>query len=259
MPPLLVIPALPQTMAATHELPALPALCELLRLSDSPTTAENWRSGLLTDLGAPPLHVPESVIAAVAAGISAGRSICLATPVHAIAGMHRVHLHTGIVRLREDERVAMQADFAVQFGAELRLHSVGEQWLLEGPFANEADESDPAEWFGAPLERRLARSPEQRRLRRLGAEMEMWLAALPLNAQRQRQGRLAVNLLWVWGGGVARERSAIPALAAVQIFGATDDAWLAGCAALTGKRLAALPGQWLGASRCCLRPPRRRN
>ena len=109
MSPLLVMPALPRTADVAHEaLPALPALCELLRLADASGPDPGWRAGLLRDLGAGPQVFPEAVIAASALQIDPASAVCLVAPVHAVAGMHRVHLHAaGILQLAAEERSAL--------------------------------------------------------------------------------------------------------------------------------------------------------
>jgi len=246
MPPLLVIPAFPRTADAAREsLPVLPALSELLRLADVAQPDADWRSGMLRDLGYGAARVPEAVVAAAALQVPAGRGVCLAAPVHAVAGMHRVHLHAaGVLSLATDEREELAREFAVQFGPEVCLRGAGNQWLIEADCASTADETDPADWVGAPLERRPANSPGQRLLRRLGAEVEMWLADLPLNERRRRRGKLPVNLLWMWGGGQVPAAGAMPALSAVRLHGPADDAWLAGCAALWGGTVVAVPAAW---------------
>lgn len=249
MPPLLVIPTLPRAAQIAGEaLPELPALAELLRLADVTDADAGWRRGLLRYLGADAdADLPEAVVAASALGIPAGSSVCLAAPVHAVAGLHRVHLHAaGILELPEDERQALAEGFIAQFGPDLRLHAAGSQWLLEAGCAVSADDTDPAEWIGAPLERQPAGSPAQRQLRRLGAEIEMWLAELPVNDRRRRRGQLPVNLLWLWGGGVVRARQALPAAPAMQVFGDASDPWLAGFATLGGGAVRPLPAGWSG-------------
>jgi hypothetical protein len=149
-----------------------------------------------------------------------------------------------VLDLAEEERAELAAGFAGQFGPELELKGTGSQWLVEADCAVAADETDPAEWLGAPLERRPASSPAQRLLRRLGAEVEMWLADLPLNARRRGRRQLPVNLLWMWGGGRVPARDAMPAPVAVPLHGAAADAWLAGCAALSGGTVSPLPVAW---------------
>jgi hypothetical protein len=246
MPPLIVIPAIARAADVDHETwPALPALSELLRLADSDAADADWRSGMLRDLGAAAGRMPEAVIAAAALRVPSGRGVCLVAPVHAVAGLHRVHLHAaGVLDLAGEERAELAEGFADQFGPELQLKGTGSQWLIEADCAVAADETDPAEWLGAPLERRPASSAEQRLLRRLGAEVEMWLADLPLNARRRGRRQLPVNLLWMWGGGRVPAQDAMPAPPATPLHGAGQDAWLAGCAALWGGTVRPLPRAW---------------
>lgn len=45
---------------------------------------------------------------------------------------------------------------------------------------------------------------------KLTSEIEMTLHAQPVNAERQSRGRPPVNSLWIWGGGYAPERRAVP-------------------------------------------------
>ena len=134
MSPLLVMPALPRTADVAHEaLPALPALCELLRLADASGPDSGWRAGLLRDLGAGPQVFPEAVIAAGALQIAPASGVCLVAPVHAVAGMHRVHLHAeGILQLAADERVARGRDLAPRFGPDLVVHEAGNRGVLGG-------------------------------------------------------------------------------------------------------------------------------
>jgi hypothetical protein len=246
MPPLLVIPAMPGSADATRQaLPALPALCELLRLADPSDVDADWRTGMLRDLAPAHRAIPEAVIAAAALDLPVGAGVCLAAPVHAVAGLHRVHLHhAGILQLPGEEQSQLAAQFASQFGSEVRLHPAGSQWLLEGAGAAGAWDSDPEEWVGAPLERQPAACADQRLMRRLGAEIEMWLADLPMNEGRRRRGQLPVNLLWMWGGGTTRARNELPALPALPVHGATSDAWLAGFAVLTGGVVLPIPANW---------------
>jgi hypothetical protein len=77
-------------------------------------------------------------------------------------------------------------------------------------------------------------------LRRLGAEIEMWLHAHPLNERRARREAPPISTLWVWGGGepALTGRAATTALPGV-IFG--SDAYVRGLLALAGGRAAPMP------------------
>ncbi len=244
MSPLLVIAGLPDLPPDSRvELPALPALEELLRLGDCGAAAADWRSGMLRDLGADALgDEAPAVIAAAALRLPAGAAVCLAAPVHAVAGLSRVHLHAaGSLRLDVQQGAEFAAAFTAQFGAELRLHPLAGGWVLEGACAAAAHDEDPLTLLGMPLERSAAKSPEERQLRRLGAEIEMWLAALPLNEARKRRGELPVNLLWLWGGGRVGADKPFQPRPALRLQTNAGDPWLAGCATLFGATVESLP------------------
>ena len=247
MPLLLVIPDPPEFAdAARDDAPDLPALSELMLQGRASLPDRDWRSGLLRDLGF------DSLVSSAPAGIAAralplqpGSSVCIATPVHVVAGMSRVHLHEqGVLRLTPEQRHGFHAAFAAQFGTELLLHAAGEGWLLEAPWAHVADDGDPYEWQGAPLSRNPAATPAQQAMRRIGAEMEMWLAGSNWNQARERRGELTANLLWLWGGGLVADRSAVPVAPGVCLSADHVDPWLAGVAALAGHAVRPLPPQW---------------
>ena len=94
---------------------------------------------------------------------------------------------------------------------------------------------------------------DARALRRLGAELEMWLHEHPVNRARCDQGLLPVSALWLWGGAhTPRAHSAAPhspaprsaagdAAPALQVYGA--ELFLAGLC------------QWAGASSLALELP----
>jgi hypothetical protein len=244
MSPLLVIAGLSDPGPAAHaELPQLPGLSELLRLSDAAGMAADWRSGMLRDLGCTE-HSQQSpaAIAAAALSLPAGAAVCMATPVHAVAGLNRVHLHAaGALQLDVEHSAAFATGFAAQFGDDLRLHALEGGWLIEAACAIAADDEDPLNVLGMPLERAAARSAEQRQLHLLGAEIEMWLAALPLNRDRARRGELPANLLWMWGGGRVGPQPRGTA-SSLCLYSADSDPWLTGCASLVGATRLPLAG-----------------
>ncbi len=90
--------------------------------------------------------------------------------------------------------------------------------------------------MGEPLARSPRSGDAERGRCRLGAEVEMWLAAHPLNRGREARQLPPLNSLWFWGGtrasGVAgrwRKGAAVPCCSA-----GAPDAWLAGLAAHCG-------------------------
>ena len=243
---MLVISGLPAPPQDSHaNLPALPGLGELLRLADPGTSDHDWRSGLLRDLGAAEwANEAPAAVAAASLPIRPGTGVCLAVPAHAMIGISRVHLHAAPLQLDPVHMAAFAVAFEAQFGDEARLHTVGNGWLMEAACAVAASDDDPLHLLGQPLERLAAQSVEQRRLRRLGAEIEMWLADLPINAERVKRGQLPVNLLWLWGGGRVRGLALPPGSSSLRLHAQQGDAWLAGCAALTGATMSPLDGGW---------------
>lgn len=230
--------------------PPLPALCELLRLGVAGESHTDWRTGLAADLGAATLgtSAPASVAAFAVDGVAPGISVCMATPVHMVAGMASVHLHpAGLLALNPHEAAQLQLAFEREFGdASQRLHLAGSGLLLESSLGASASAPDPAQLLGSPLEGFRTPDAARQELRRLGVEVEMWLTGLQLNREREARGALPVSALWFWGGGAAK-----PDLVGAnlqfdlkqwgQAYG--DDPWLCGCwRRLTGQSVTAVQG-----------------
>lgn len=243
MPPLLVVPDPPRRGPA-DAVPELPALSTLLGMGEPGAADPDWRAGVQGELGGAALAgVRAAPVAASATSIAPGRAACLATPVHAVAGISRVHLHdAGVLQLGPGDKALLARSFEAQFGPELQLHELEGGWLLLAPWAAVADDGDPVVHQGAPLMRAPAATASQRAMRRAGAEIEMWLAGLEWNRERERRGQLAANLLWCWGGGETLHES-VAAATAFRVRGAADP-WAAGLAKLGGHPLAPLPEEW---------------
>ncbi|MEI7613293.1 MAG: hypothetical protein WCK63_10310 [Betaproteobacteria bacterium] len=54
---------------------------------------------------------------------------------------------------------------------------------------------------GRSIERVLAEASQAKGMRRLFNEIQMILHAHPINQQREEEGRMAINSLWLWGAG----------------------------------------------------------
>jgi hypothetical protein len=188
-------------------LPALPALSALLHGARRLQDTEDWRSGMQAALGMSGIGATPARVAASATGLAVGMSICLVQPVHVVAGISRVFLgDAGSSHLSSSDRETLRTAFNAEFGStDVCLHAVGNGWLLQAPFAAAADEADPALRVGEALAREPARLEAARSLRRLGAEVEMWLAGLPLNVDRQLCGAPPINAFWFWGGATVGE------------------------------------------------------
>lgn len=242
MTALIAIPRLPGAVDedGTHtELPEMPALTRLLRRARPLPDAPDWQAGVMRALGMGGL--PAAAVAACALpALPHGTAVCFAAPLHAVAGISRVHLPPGgwlALEAAEDLawREAFNAEFAAT-GAALHVVEEGGGWLLAATCAAGASDAAPELLAGAALERAPARDEAQRALRRLGTEVEMWLASHPLNRRRERRGQPVLNTIWFWGAARCQALPAPGALRGIMSSRRTD-AWLAGLAAWAGRPL----------------------
>jgi hypothetical protein len=243
-------PELPESEDATalrHALPGLPVLSALLARARCLPVAADWRAGVVAALcgSAGCERIPAAAIAARAVpAIAAGTALCFAEALHVVPGISRVHLPPGgRLRLQAAEAQAWSDAFNREFGGpDLHLHAASGGWLLAAPFAHGARDAAPETLVGQPLARAAAGDAAQRALRRLGAEAEMWLAAHPLNQQREARQLQPLNNLWFWGGAHAVELPPFARAPAAMCVAGEADAWLAGIAA----HCALLPRQVVG-------------
>jgi hypothetical protein len=178
---------------ARRELPVmreLPALEWLLRFSDSPEDIGDWRRWLLA-------HRPVD-----------GRQLeskWLATPVALAARLDHVRLlDRGLLHLDESERADCREEFARVFGPQYLLHECGERaFSLSGIAAAAMPIADPARLIGTEIGPALP-PREATELRRLWAEIEMWLHGAAFNASRERAVKPRVSALWLWSANFPR-------------------------------------------------------
>jgi hypothetical protein len=244
-------PWLPETAVAgaavRAALPELPVLERLLRAGRRLPQAPDWRGGVLAALAIDAAGVPPIAVAARAlAEAPSDDALCFAAPLHVVAGISRVHLPPG-GRLHLDaiEAQAWCAGFNQEFGSgSVRMHvaAPGTGWLLQAPFAVAARDAAPETLAGAALQRSPARDADERQLRRLGTEIEMWLADHALNRQREARREPPLNAIWHWGGGRRARLPPLPHLQAV-LGNRSLDPWLAGLSRHAGAA-AAVAGRW---------------
>jgi hypothetical protein len=167
----------------THDLPNLEWL---LRFSDSPELIGDWRRWLLEQTG------------------RNLDSTWLATPVALEARLDHVRLlDRGLLRLDESERERCREEFARAFGPQYQLLDGGERtFFLSGLPAAAVPTVDPARLLGTEIGPALPKR-EASELRRLWAEIEMWLHGAAFNVQRERAGKRRVVALWLWSAEVA--------------------------------------------------------
>jgi hypothetical protein len=135
----------------------------------------------------------------------------MATPVHLLAGLTSLHLdRRSILRLSADDLTALATEFRRVFhdsGFVLEALDSGD-FLLFGPEMPVAQTLEPARAMGTSIADAQPVGTGDPALRRLGAEIEMWLHEHPINDARRRRGEAPVTGLWLWGGGpspVSRE------------------------------------------------------
>ena len=169
----------------------------------------------------------------------------IATPVHLMAGLKRVHFPAnGVLRLSEDEANELSAAFASTFGEEgLALRPAGAAgFVLRGVAALGALTVEPARLIGESLETHLPSGSGSAELRALASEIEMWLHALPLNRRREVRGEPGISSLWLWGGGQPPRDRLSPTRGASRWSRiVTDDVWARALGRLAGVPVSPLP------------------
>jgi hypothetical protein len=256
---ILVVPGLDPahlSVEARAGLPRLPSLEQWLARGEVQAVPGDWRRWLQLTLAGRALGglPPASIAGAAVADVPADRPLWLATPVHFVAGLDTVRVHpAGLLVLTGAEQQALQHDFARDFaGSGCSLHATGRRELLlalgSGHESGEVQSDDPASWLGADPREGLPRGPGAGALRRLGAELEMWLHRHSVNAARADRGELGVNALWLWGGGAAVARPAAwdarGEAGSRAALSWAEELFVDGLARCLGWQLQPLPGAW---------------
>lgn len=233
---------------------ALPALARIARFAGMSALPGDWRGWLAQWLGRADLSAacnarPAVVAAAALSGantLPAGTgSVWLATPLHLIAGLGGVYLdYRGLLKLDGATLDTLCRDFAADFGERgFALRRLPGGGLLAGAPRFEAlpQTHDPARLLGGGVAGSTVQGPGAAPLLSLGAELEMWLHAHPLNAARAQQRAAPLTTLWLWGGGEPGPRPLAPLSTAheastfMTVF--AQDAVAAGLCALSGAHL----------------------
>jgi hypothetical protein len=229
---------------AVQGLPRLPALEQWLRRGSASRDTEDWRAVSARIAGRPELvGLPPAQIAALALGDAAPANPWLAAPVHLAAGLDHLRLHpAGLLHLEQRELQALAVEFAQVFaGSGLALLPLQGGFVLAGLMAQHAQTRDPADFLGADIRNAPPRGADAQALRRLGAELEMWLHGSAVNTARERRGQLAISSLWLWGGGAMPAGVALRPKALSLPAAWSDDAYMAGLWHASGAEARALP------------------
>ncbi len=237
--------------AAQAALPRLPTLERWLAQGEAGAAPGGWREWLWRELGdaRQPVAPPASIAGGAVVGAPADQPLWLATPAHLMAGLDTVRMHpAGLLALDLSEQTILATDFARVFaGSGYSLHATGRRELLLAGGAALAPASvvshDPGKWLGKDPSSGFPSGHGATALRRLGAEMEMWLHDHPINRARAERGLLQANALWLWGGGAPLATGGA-ASAAPQTMAWADDLYMDGLARLRGLSMASGAQCW---------------
>lgn len=191
----------------------LPGLAHVARYGAGQWLEQGWRPWLASWAGQPALarEAPATIASAASRSVQprpAGCTVWLATPVHLVAGLSSVHLdERGLLHVEAGVRQALAAEFNDVFeGSGFQLEALPSAGFLLSMLDSAAAATvDPARLLGASISEVLPTASDAPALRRLSAEIEMWLHDHPANQERARRGRPPISALWMWGGGPPRE------------------------------------------------------
>jgi hypothetical protein len=196
------------TARGAHSRIRAPSLERLLARADGPTDAADWRAQAFRLIAPEAASMPALAAAALAPNASRVRGswVCLATPVHLLAGMTSIGMAAdGLLEIEPVEADALAADFNHVFaGGGVSLERGRDALLLcrfdEPPRVTTCA---PEEAAGHDLWAYLPRGDDAVRLRSLTSEIEMWLFDHAVNRRRRETQQPVINALWLWGGGEA--------------------------------------------------------
>ncbi len=244
-----------ESRGADHpSLVPLPGLDRIVRFAVRDPLHGTWRSWLARWAGADALSAaaPATIAAFGAASVDADSAwVWLASAVHLVAGLSTLHLdHRSLLRLSPSEAEVLASEFNRDFhdsGFHLKPLETGD-FLLAGPGPGVGGQPDPATLMGRNVtDAHQPSGAGHKTLRRLGAELEMWLHAHAINDERLRRGELAITGLWFWGGGPARA-DALPGRGAsgTTALAFANDAFVNGLGAVLGSTPRPLPAELNG-------------
>ncbi len=242
-------PAASSSSGVSPGIGALPGIEHLARMGERAPLPAGWRTWIAEWLGLPQYgrEAPAAIAAAGLAHPPGGRGVWLATPLHWMAGLTGVHVdRRSLLHLSAAELEALAVSFRETFrGSGFDLHPLedGELLLSGPPIAAPMKTTEPARLVLTAVAESLPSGEGSSSLRRLGAEIEMWLHDHSVNFGRAQRGAAAVAALWLWGGGLGLDS---PAAAAKEITAAVfgSDAYVHGLLRLAGGEVRPVPVDW---------------
>jgi hypothetical protein len=232
---------LPSTGRLRGRLQDAADLARILARADALPAAEPGRDAqLMRHAELLPRRLPAAPVTRALDADDAGLGAWLrADPAHVRADMSTGRmLACGDLGLTGDDVEALLRPLKPLFGDEGFPISapVAERWYLSLPAEVQLPPmSSPEQALGANLQDHLPAGDAGRRWRRLLNEAQILLHNHPLNAERIRAGKLAVNSLWFWGGGRLPDQVVV----ARPVW--SDDPLLAGLCKLAGNACLPLP------------------
>ena len=154
-------------------------------------------------------------------GPMAGEWVCVATPVHFLAGMTSVTMPDGgTLDVSRSDIEVLAVDFNRVFGGGGVRLRVARSGVLLCAFdeALQVTTHDPEDVVGRDVFSFQPEGTGARRLRRLMSEIEMWLFDHDVNRTRAAHALPPITGLWLWGGG-----SMLSAMPAVHGWTAGED------------------------------------
>ncbi len=185
---------------------SLPGLGQIARFGERVSLESGWRPWLAHALGRGDLARAEPASVAAAATDEAAEdstaTAWIATPLYVAAGLTTLHFdRRGILRPPRAQLEELALDFQQAFRhSDLKLTPLDSgDFILYQPAIRSVSTTEPARI--ADVAESLPRGAGAGVLRRLGAEIEMWLHEHPVNRARLAREELPISTLWLWGGG----------------------------------------------------------
>lgn len=220
----------------------MPALERWLARGTASTRPQGDAQSLLAQAFALPSPPPVALVTLAARGPAPEGEWLFADPVHLEVRQDAVALHdAGTLGVTTDEARALAATLGEHFaqdGLELRVESP-ERWYARVPEGESPVAVPLAEARGRNLFGLLPKGAGRINWASALTEAQMLLATHPVNAEREANGRPAVNGVWFWGAGL-RPASVAKPYARVH----SSDDFARGLAALASVRSLPEPRGW---------------
>ncbi|MBT9566913.1 MAG: hypothetical protein IV085_01300 [Thiobacillus sp.] len=203
IPHLFPPPPMLETASSAMRAPALEHLLARGRLKTCP--AEGVEAALCHALGIPRQQDwPIAPIALEADGGQADDAYWLrADPVHLRVMRDRIVMaDSDALNLTQPESDALTDAIGAHFGAALRPRALQPaHWYLQLADAPRLQTTPLAIAAGRDIQPLMPRGEDAQKFRSMLNELQMLFHTHPVNQVREQRGELAVNALWLWGGG----------------------------------------------------------